>query len=103
MRRRKAWSQCNLAAVSGCPRDQLSFRASDSATATQGVLRANLPIPSSKRNVPQDHVTELAKSSLIELVGQRQVRGATEHFYRLPAATHVAYEPLPSRETSAVA
>lgn len=32
------------------------------------------------------HVTELAKSGLIELVRQRQVRGATEHFYRLPAA-----------------
>ncbi len=29
------------------------------------------------------HVTELFKSDLIELAGQRQVRGATEHFYRL--------------------
>ena len=29
------------------------------------------------------HVTELVKSNLIELASQRQVRGATEHFYRL--------------------
>jgi hypothetical protein len=29
------------------------------------------------------HVTELAKAGLIELVDQRQVRGAIEHFYRL--------------------
>lgn len=28
------------------------------------------------------HVTELAKSELIEMVGERQVRGAIEHFYR---------------------
>ena len=33
------------------------------------------------------HVTELAKAGLIELVRERQVRGATEHFYRLPEAT----------------
>lgn len=29
------------------------------------------------------HVTELAKAGLIELIDQRQVRGAIEHFYRL--------------------
>lgn len=29
------------------------------------------------------HVTELASSGLIELVGERAVRGATEHFYKL--------------------
>jgi predicted transcriptional regulator len=28
------------------------------------------------------HVTELAKSGLIELKGEKQVRGAVEHFYR---------------------
>jgi hypothetical protein len=28
------------------------------------------------------HVTELLGSGLLELVGERQVRGATEHFYR---------------------
>jgi predicted ArsR family transcriptional regulator len=28
------------------------------------------------------HVVELFKSGMIELAGQRQVRGATEHFYR---------------------
>lgn len=40
-----------------------------------------LQIPLSNTNY---HVTELAKAGLIELVGERQVRGATEHFYRLP-------------------
>jgi hypothetical protein len=28
------------------------------------------------------HVTELAKAGLLELRGERQVRGAVEHFYR---------------------
>jgi hypothetical protein len=28
------------------------------------------------------HVTELAKAGLLKMVGQRQVRGAIEHFYR---------------------
>lgn len=28
------------------------------------------------------HVTELAKASLVEIVGEQQVRGAIEHFYR---------------------
>jgi predicted ArsR family transcriptional regulator len=28
------------------------------------------------------HVTELAKAGLLEMIGQRQVRGAIEHFYR---------------------
>jgi hypothetical protein len=28
------------------------------------------------------HVTELLNTGLLELVGERQVRGATEHFYR---------------------
>lgn len=35
------------------------------------------------------HVTELAKAGLLELVDQRQVRGAVEHFYR---ATEVPAE-----------
>jgi DNA-binding transcriptional ArsR family regulator len=45
-------------------------------------LSRELQIPLSNTNY---HVTELANAGLIELVGQRQVRGATEHFYRLPA------------------
>jgi len=45
-------------------------------------LSNELQIPLSNTNY---HVTELAKSNLIELVRERQVRGATEHFYRLPA------------------
>src|SRR4051812_20838380 len=44
-------------------------------------LSRELQIPLSNTNY---HVTELAKSNLIELVRERQVRGATEHFYRLP-------------------
>jgi DNA-binding transcriptional ArsR family regulator len=47
-------------------------------------LSRELQIPLSNTNY---HVTELANANLIELVGQRQVRGATEHFYRLP--THL--------------
>jgi DNA-binding transcriptional ArsR family regulator len=45
-------------------------------------LSRELQIPLSNTNY---HVTELAKADLIELVRERQVRGATEHFYRLPA------------------
>ncbi len=44
-------------------------------------LSQELQIPLSNTNY---HVTELAKSGLIEMVTQRQVRGATEHFYCLP-------------------
>ncbi|MFN8216506.1 MAG: helix-turn-helix domain-containing protein [Solirubrobacterales bacterium] len=44
-------------------------------------LSRELQIPLSNTNY---HVTELAKANLIELVRTRQVRGATEHFYRLP-------------------
>jgi predicted ArsR family transcriptional regulator len=39
------------------------------------------------------HVTELAKAGLLELVDQRQVRGAVEHFYR-------ATDTAPSRRAS---
>jgi DNA-binding transcriptional ArsR family regulator len=47
-------------------------------------LSQELQIPLSNTNY---HVTELAKAGLIELTGQRQVRGATEHFYRIPEAS----------------
>jgi len=56
-------------------------------------LSRELQIPLSNTNY---HVTELAKSGLIELVRERQVRGATEHFYRLPglvAETELSGEP----------
>ena len=43
-------------------------------------LSYELRVPLSNVNY---HVTELVKSDLIELTSQRQVRGATEHFYRL--------------------
>jgi DNA-binding transcriptional ArsR family regulator len=46
-------------------------------------LSRELQIPLSNTNY---HVTELAKAGLIELVRERQVRGATEHFYRLPTS-----------------
>lgn len=50
-------------------------------------LSQELQIPLSNTNY---HVTELAKAGLIELTGQRQVRGATEHFYRIPEAAKEA-------------
>jgi DNA-binding transcriptional ArsR family regulator len=50
-------------------------------------LSRELQIPLSNTNY---HVTELAKAGLIELVRERQVRGATEHFYRLPISEGVA-------------
>jgi DNA-binding transcriptional ArsR family regulator len=52
-------------------------------------LSRELQIPLSNTNY---HVTELAKSELIELVRERQVRGATEHFYRLPSEIGEATE-----------
>ena len=52
-------------------------------------LSQELQIPLSNTNY---HVTELAKDGLIELCGQRQVRGATEHFYRLPGIEAIAKE-----------
>jgi DNA-binding transcriptional ArsR family regulator len=54
-------------------------------------LSQELQIPLSNTNY---HVTELAKAKLIVLARQRQVRGATEHFYRIPApAQPVAGRP----------
>jgi DNA-binding transcriptional ArsR family regulator len=66
-------------------------------------LCRELQIPLSNTNY---HVTELAKASLIELVRERQVRGATEHFYRLPvgptgASGEVAEEPAEALEPAA--
>jgi DNA-binding transcriptional ArsR family regulator len=59
-------------------------------------LSRELQIPLSNTNY---HVTELAKAGLIELVHQRQVRGATEHFYRLPPGTRNGSERLGKRTT----
>ena len=53
-------------------------------------LSQELQIPLSNTNY---HVTELAKSGLIELVRERQVRGATEHFYRIPQAAEAGSKP----------
>jgi DNA-binding transcriptional ArsR family regulator len=52
-------------------------------TLSPSELSQELQIPLSNTNY---HVTELAKAELIELARQRQVRGATEHFYRIPAS-----------------
>ena len=54
-------------------------------------LSLELQIPLSNTNY---HVTELAKAGLIELVSQRQVRGATEHFYRIPTGERQARKEL---------
>lgn len=64
-------------------------------------LSHELQIPLSNTNY---HVTELAKAGLIELVRERQVRGATEHFYRLPlseGARKEAGEDVEDAERSA--
>jgi predicted ArsR family transcriptional regulator len=53
-------------------------------TLSPSELCHELQIPLSNTNY---HVTELHKAGLIELARERPVRGATEHFYRLPAAT----------------
>jgi predicted ArsR family transcriptional regulator len=34
------------------------------------------------------HVTELRRTGLVELAGERPVRGATEHFYREAKSSH---------------
>jgi DNA-binding transcriptional ArsR family regulator len=52
-------------------------------TLSPSELSHELQIPLSNTNY---HVTELAKAGLIELARQRQVRGATEHFYRIPVS-----------------
>jgi DNA-binding transcriptional ArsR family regulator len=54
-------------------------------TLSPNELSHELQIPLSNTNY---HVTELAKAGLIELARQKQVRGATEHFYRIPASTN---------------
>jgi DNA-binding transcriptional ArsR family regulator len=56
-------------------------------------LSQELQMPLSNTNY---HVTELAKAGLIELTGQRQVRGATEHFYRIPTGS----KPAPDARTA---
>jgi DNA-binding transcriptional ArsR family regulator len=58
-------------------------------------LSHELQIPLSNTNY---HVTELAKAGLIELARKRPVRGATEHFYRLPAAEKEGEEEADNEE-----
>ena len=53
-------------------------------------LSHELQIPLSNTNY---HVTELAKAGLIDLASERQVRGATEHFYRIPDPPQNARRP----------
>jgi DNA-binding transcriptional ArsR family regulator len=65
-------------------------------TLSPSELCLELQIPLSNTNY---HVTELHKAGLIELARERQVRGATEHFYRLPGATIArANEPARAAE-----
>jgi hypothetical protein len=60
-------------------------------------LSRELQIPLSNTNY---HVRELHKSNLIELAGQRPVRGATEHFYRLPGVSAKRGEPVPEPQSA---
>jgi DNA-binding transcriptional ArsR family regulator len=53
-------------------------------TLSPSELSLELQIPLSNTNY---HVTELAKAEIIALVRQRKVRGATEHFYRIPTGS----------------
>jgi predicted ArsR family transcriptional regulator len=56
-------------------------------TLSPSELSQELQIPLSNTNY---HVTELAKAGLIDLASQNQVRGATEHFYRVAGASEAA-------------
>jgi predicted ArsR family transcriptional regulator len=42
------------------------------------------------------HVTQLAKSGLVDLVAERPVRGATEHFYRATGCKKRTTGPEPT-------
>ena len=68
-------------------------------TLSPSELSQELQIPLSNTNY---HVTELAKAKLIVLARQRQVRGATEHFYRIPPPVQTASGP-PSTHLAAAA
>ena len=65
-------------------------------TLSPSELSQELQIPLSNTNY---HVTELAKAKLIVLARQRQVRGATEHFYRLPGTAGAASKASEKRTT----
>jgi predicted ArsR family transcriptional regulator len=65
-------------------------------TLSPSELSQELQIPLSNTNY---HVTELAKSKLIQLARQRPVRGATEHFYRIP----VRAQAVPGQQESHLA
>ena len=56
-------------------------------TLSPSELSQELQIPLSNTNY---HVTELAKAGLIELAREHQVRGATEHFYRVAGSSEAA-------------
>jgi DNA-binding transcriptional ArsR family regulator len=56
----------------------------DGRTLSPKDLSLELQAPLSTVNY---HVTELRRSGLVEIVDERQVRGAIEHFYRAVGAT----------------
>ncbi len=60
-------------------------------------LSHELRVPLSNVNY---HVTELAKSGLIELAARRPVRGATEHFYRLADHSNGSNGSRPEERTT---
>jgi DNA-binding transcriptional ArsR family regulator len=65
-------------------------------TLSPSELSQELQIPLSNTNY---HVTELAKAKLIRLARQQQVRGATEHFYRIPPRPPASI-PSPEKRTT---
>jgi hypothetical protein len=64
----------------------------DGRTLSPKDLSIELQAPLSTVNY---HVTELAKSDLLELTGERQVRGAVEHFYRPAMNGRAVLEQVP--------
>ena len=60
------------------------FNLDDGRTLSPKDLSIELQAPLSTVNY---HVTELAKAGLLEIVDERQVRGAIEHFYRVVQIT----------------
>lgn len=59
----------------------------DGRTLSPSDLSYELRTPLSNVNY---HVTELRRTGLVELAGERPVRGATEHFYREAEANQAA-------------
>jgi hypothetical protein len=70
----------------------------DGRTLSPSDLSYELRVPLSNVNY---HVTELLRSGMIELASERQVRGATEHFYRVADGASATDDRLPQSRNGA--